>query len=162
MCVYHIPGLPRRDYITLLHIAEALPIPALRALRADRFYKKTVVLDSNTNPDVPHGTDVLPCGPWHRIGVLRGVNLTPIPRHFLSLEARPSSRARAFPRLSERWFGNRLYTMQGLDFTSPLPGVQGRDNSLAELDALDVDNLLSMSRAGFPLGYTLQRPGMYL
>lgn len=39
--------------------------------------------------------------------------------------------------------------MQNLDFTSPLPGVQGRDNSLAELDALDVDNLLSTFGCGF-------------
>ena len=152
MRVYHIPGLPRRDYITLLHIAQAPPAPTLRALRAELVYKKTAVFDSNLNSDVRCRTEVLRSGPWHRIGVLRRVNLTPIPRHFLGLEARPSSRAPAFPRLRERWFGNRLYTMQGLDFTSPLPGVQGRDNSLAELDALDVDNLLSMSGARFPLG----------
>lgn len=33
--------------------------------------------------------------------------------------------------------------MQGLDFGGGLPGVTGRDNSLADLDALDVDNLMS-------------------
>lgn len=33
--------------------------------------------------------------------------------------------------------------MQGLDFGGGLPVVTGRENSLAELDALDVDNLMS-------------------
>lgn len=40
--------------------------------------------------------------------------------------------------------------MQGLEFPGTLPSVTGRDNSLADLDALDVDNLLSAWRLAGP------------